>query len=173
MIRANQNTGIGRSKGPRHSGRAQLSAIDDPYKQPQKRSEPAYCEKCGAVCHEGRWQWGEAPEGAQRTVCPACHRINDRYPAGEVTITGSFADLHKDELINLARHQEEAERAEHPLNRIMAIETKEAGEMVILTTDLHLPKRIGEAVRSAYGGVLHSTFDKNGYFVRLTWRRDE
>ena len=48
------------------------------------------------------------------------------------------------ELINLARNEEAAEKSEHPLNRIASIEQVDAG-IVIKTTDIHLPRRIGEA----------------------------
>lgn len=48
--------------------------------------------------------------------------INDKYPAGILTLKGSFVDQHKAEILNLATHQEEAEKGEHPFNRIVTIE---------------------------------------------------
>lgn len=38
---------------------------------------------------------------------------------------------------------------EHPLSRIMGIERRPEG-LVISTTDTHLPRRIGEALKHAY-----------------------
>jgi hypothetical protein len=78
-----------------------------------------------------------------------------------------LADL-KGEIVRLARHQEEAERQEHPLNRIMDIR-EQLGSLVIRTTDIHLPRRIGEAVQRAYKGGLKSQFDEASYFVRVDW----
>jgi len=68
----------------------------------------------------------------------------------------------------LARHQEEAEKSEHPLNRIIKIDDEPEG-IVINTTDIHLPGRIGEAVNRAFHGSLSEDFDEGGYFVRITW----
>jgi hypothetical protein len=74
-------------------------------------------------------------------------------------------------MIRLARHQEEAEKQEHPLNRIISIEEDAQGVM-INTTDIHLPRRIGEAVRRAFHGEIEENFEEDGYFVRVTWMRE-
>ena len=68
----------------------------------------------------------------------------------------------------MARHQEEAEKSEHPLNRIIKID-EDADGIVINTTDIHLPRRIGEAVERAFHGSLNENFDEGGYFVRVNW----
>jgi hypothetical protein len=65
---------------------------------------------------------------------------------------------------------EKAEKNEHPLSRIMSIETKPEG-LVISTTDTHLPRRIGEALKHAYRGELELHYDKDEDFVRVTWTR--
>ena len=67
--------------------------------------------------------------------------------------------------------QEEAEKEEHPLNRIISIE-EDAHGVVINTTDIHLPRRIGEAVKRAFHGEIEDNFEKDGYFVRVTWTRE-
>jgi len=155
--------------GARHWGHAQDQQRTDPYKRPQKLAEPTVCPQCGAVYHEGRWQWSRRPPDAAETLCQACLRSNDHYPAGVVTLSGELALQLKTELLNLARHQEQAEKAEHPMNRI--IEVIEApGEIVINTADIHLPRRIGEAIHRAHHGKLDMQFDENAYFVRVTWR---
>jgi hypothetical protein len=147
--------------------------VHDPYKALQKLHEPTVCPQCGAVFHEGRWQWAKVkPEGAASAVCQACHRLNDHYPAGELILTGRFLAAHKDEIIHLARHQEKAENAEHPLNRIMAIE-EEAGRIRITTTDVHLPHRIAHAIGKAFHGATDVHYDEQGHFARATWHRDD
>lgn len=159
-----------RHSNRRHWGRAQWDRILDPYKRVAKLEEPAVCSQCGAVYANGRWQWTTAPAGATRTLCQACHRVNDRYPAGVVTLRGRAVSEHRDEIVSLARHQETAEKREHPLNRIMKIESEAADRLVITTTDIHLPRRIGEAVERAFHGELDIHFDEQGYFVRVDWR---
>jgi len=85
-----------------------------------------------------------------------------------VTLHGGFARDHKDEIVGLARNEEAAERAEHPLNRIIAIEECDAG-LAIRTTDIHLPHRLGMALKRAFHGELDVHFDEAGYFARVDW----
>ncbi len=137
-----------------------------------KPPEPAVCSECGAVFHAGRWQWGLAPTGAQHHLCAACRRIKDKQPAGILTLSGALPESNKTEILRLVRHQEEAEKAEHPLNRIIGIE-EQAGEILITTTDIHLPRRIGEALKRAFHGELELTYEEDGYFIRANWHRDK
>jgi hypothetical protein len=176
MTRSNTSpghSGADQKSDRRRSGRAQRDHILDPYKRVAKPAEPAVCPQCHAIYRHGRWQWSDLPTMAGEMMCPACHRINDRYPAGVVTLTGAFIAAHKDEISRLARNQETAEQPEHPLNRIIGIEDEAPDRLVISTTDIHLPRRIGEAVERAYDGTLDEHFDAEGYFVRVNWHRDE
>ncbi len=158
---------------PRQPRRDRLiqERVHDPYKPRLKLTEPTVCPQCGAVFHDGRWQWLPRPDGAHETLCAACQRINDHYPAGEVTITGGFAREHAEEILHLVRHQGELEKGEHPLHRIMAIEER-GGAVVVQTTDIHLPRRIGEALSHAYHGDLHFHYEEETYFIRVSWTRD-
>ena len=58
--------------------------VHDTYKLRGKLAEPTVCSECGAVFHDGRWQWISRPAGAHEVACPACQRIKDRFPAGFV-----------------------------------------------------------------------------------------
>jgi len=75
------------------------------------------------------------------------------------------------EIIELARNTEKAEREEHPLQRIMSV-TEDGDALVITTTDVHLPRRIGHAIVDAYKGDLDTHYDRDGYFARIKWKRD-
>jgi hypothetical protein len=71
----------------------------------------------------------------------------------------------------LVRNEAESETAEHPLRRIMAIEERPK-EVVVTTTDIHLPRRIGQALEHAYKGQMEIHYDKEGHFARVKWHRD-
>lgn len=144
----------------------------DPYKARLKLKDPSFCPQCGAVYEGDRWHWGRVPEGASEQRCQACQRINDRYPAGEVHLSGDFLAAHHDEIVQLAHNQQQQESAEHPLNRIIGIEDHPEG-MVITTTDVHLPRRIGQALHHAYKGELEVQYDEEGCFVRVNWHRSD
>jgi NMD protein affecting ribosome stability and mRNA decay len=156
-------------RGRRIAGRAQQDHILDPYQARQKLTEPAACRQCGAVYQHGRWQWTTEFAAEREAVCPACRRIQDRLPAGILTLHGDFPRRHENEILGLARNEEAAEKAEHPLNRIANIEWTDAG-LVITTTDIHLPRRIGEAIKRAYRGTFDTHFDDAQYFLRADWR---
>ena len=82
-----------------------------------------------------------------------------------MTLRGDFAREHKEEMIRLARHQKEAEKKEHPLDRIISIEDDVQG-IVINTTD------IGDVVNGAFHAEIEDNFEKDGYFVRVIWTRE-
>jgi len=144
----------------------------DPYKARQKLSEPAVCPQCGAVFHDGRWQWvEEVPEGASKHVCPACHRSNDKFPAGEIILSGAFLKGHRDEILALVQSTQRQQNAEHPLSRIIDVAESD-GKTVVTATDIHLPRRIGHALEHAYKGKLDVHYNEEEYFVRIHWHRD-
>ena len=144
----------------------------DPYKARGKHAGITVCPSCSAVHAEGRWTWADTPPAhAERELCSACHRIKDNYPAGEITLSGAFIARHGDEIIRLARNVEDAEKSDHPLQRIMGI-ANDGDRIVITTTDIHLPRRIGHAIEKAYKGELDTNYDEAGYFVRMRWQRD-
>jgi hypothetical protein len=156
-------------QNPERMDRLPREKVHDPYATRLKLREPTVCPGCSAVFSNGRWQWMESwPEGSHQELCPACHRIRDNYPAGEVTIAGTLTRKHKSELLDLVRHQEEAEKTQHPLHRLMGIEEKPES-IVITTTDVHLPKRIANALQHAYKGSLQIHYADEEYFVRIHW----
>jgi NMD protein affecting ribosome stability and mRNA decay len=153
--------------------RALLEQEIDAYQAKAKLPEPSSCPQCGAVFHQGFWQWGSAANDEHSIICPACHRINDNVPAGFITLEGKFLKDHHEDIIHLIRNHEQHQRAEHPLKRIMDIERIENNEdgLLITTTDIHLAKDIGEALRHAYQGELEIKYTAGERFLRVHWRR--
>lgn len=80
-------------------------------------------------------------------------------------------DLRRGEILNLARRLELLEKELHPLHRIMNVEMG-PDQIVINTTDMHLARRIGEAIRRAHKGDLAIRFAEETSFVRVNWRRE-
>jgi NMD protein affecting ribosome stability and mRNA decay len=144
--------------------------VHDAYKAGAKLPSPTRCPDCGAVYRDGRWTWDTAPAGAHETVCPACHRIRDRFPAGYVRVEGPFWRAHRADIEHLVRNREARERAEHPLERVMAVE-EEGDSLLITTTDNHLARDIGEALHSAYKGELEYHYNREENLLRVRWRR--
>lgn len=142
----------------------------DPYQLRAKLPEPTACPQCGAVFRNGRWSWGDAPAQAHHETCPACHRLNDRFPAGFVSLDGGFFAAHRDEILALVRHEEQRERQAHPLKRLMAIEDHDGGVMVT-TTDVHLARGIADALHHAYQGELEFHYRPDDNLLRVHWTR--
>jgi len=143
---------------------------NDSYKSKGKLPDATRCPACGAGFHAGRWTWDAAPEGAHEQLCPACQRIEDKFPAGYVTLEGEFFREHREEILRLARHCEEKEKAAHPLQRIMAIEDGPEG-VVVTTTDVHLARNIAERVHDACKGSLVVHYSKEETLLRANWKR--
>jgi NMD protein affecting ribosome stability and mRNA decay len=152
----------------RHGGRVFDDQRHDPYQSAGKSTEPACCGQCGAVYHGGRWRWGDASAAARSEVCPACRRIHDRLPAGWLILEGPLVSAQGAELLAIIRNEAEHERIEHPLNRIMEIDQHDA-RIAISTTDIHLPQRIGEALKRAHHGDLAIQYGKDEYSVLVRW----
>jgi hypothetical protein len=156
----------------RRFGRAQDVPVAERSAGSKKPHDSLCCKVCGVVYGGGRWHWGPKPVKARPCECPACQRIRNRVPAGVVRLSGGSVALHAKEMRQLALHQEEVEKAEHALNRIMAIEDTPQG-LTISTTDIHLPRRIGQAIRRAFRGVLRIKFEESGEFVTVDWTSPE
>ncbi|MBA4181122.1 MAG: hypothetical protein C0506_11085 [Anaerolinea sp.] len=146
----------------------------DPYRETSHLPDPTSCPVCGALYANGRWQWrtGEAAakESPHAEVCPACRRIRDGYPAGYLTLSGQFLTRHRDDVMALVRQEARVETAEHPLNRIMEVRDQGA-DISITTTDVHLPRRMAEAVHDAFGGELRVGYADEDNLVRVSWSR--
>jgi len=166
MTRPSQPAGF----HPIRRDRLLQEAVHDTYKTKGKLPEPTVCPDCGAVFHAGHWQWLDKPKDAHQTTCPACHRMHDHFPSGYVTLSGEFLATHEPEILQLIRHHETREKAEHPLQRIMAIEKTEHGT-VVTTTDIHLARGLGDALHHAYQGELEFHYNPEQNLLRVNWNR--
>ena len=70
--------------------------------------------------------------------------------------------------MRLVHHHEQHERAEHPLQRIIAVEDH-GDKVLVTTTDIHLARGIGEAVHHAYQGNLEFHYNPEQNLLRVHW----
>ena len=143
---------------------------NDVYLDRQKYSERTLCTKCGALYQAGRWTWEQTEDPLNRALCPACKRITDGYPAGTIELYGAFFRQHQDELMNLIANVERKEKNLHALERIIKSIHK-ADRTIVTTTGIHLARRIGEALLSAYKGELTFQYLDADKGIRVSWQR--
>lgn len=156
---------------PRYRDRIYDDPRHDPYQAKGKYPESTVCRDCHAVFRRGRWTWGPAPEATPHSaLCPACGRIRDELPAGYVTLEGARTVTDRDALVRIARNEEARMKAEHPLERIMRVE-EDGMRVQVTTTDIHLPRRIGEAVLHSQKGTLDIKYGEDEYSVRVHWHQ--
>jgi hypothetical protein len=138
-------------------------------RQLRKLRGPACCPGCGAVYRSGRWRWEPVPAAPRAATCPACRRVREREPVASVTLSGEFLAGHRDEILARVRACERAENRTHPLSA-MALSAG-GREVRITTTDAHLARRIGEALRRAYKGELSYRYNRGEDLLRVSWCR--
>ncbi|NQD37990.1 ATPase [Permianibacter sp. IMCC34836] len=146
--------------------------LQDPYRAAMHNKGPAYCGDCGASYQAGRWSWQKLAEAdaAARISCPACRRKADNAPAGTLTLSGPFVLSHHQDIVNVINHVEQAEKSQHPLERLMRISPSSDG-LQVTTTGVHLANRIGHALESAFGGKASYHHDDQRRHVAVRWSR--
>lgn len=167
----------GRSKGAPTKIRRNVQSHGDPYLPKVAPGEIAVCEGCHAIYQRRHWYFNEdefrrlAGQSATRPVqCPACRKIKHNYPAGEVTLHGSFAEEHRAEVLNRIRNEEERAKGLNPLERIVEL-TEQDGVIRVTTTNEKLAQRIGRALHRAYQGIVKYKWSQDTKYLRVEWTR--
>lgn len=158
--------------------RATVHDFDDPYIPDQHFEDGTVCSQCGAIYRNQHWQ---RDESASRTliaagtphqvVCPGCRKIADHDPQGIVTLRGDYWPQHRDEILNLIRHEEQRGTHTNPLERVMDIREEE-GSLVIETTNEKLAQRIGRQIHKAHHGHVDYRWSDTNHLVRVYWERE-
>lgn len=146
--------------------------VHDPYDDGRKYSEGTYCPQCLALYQGGRWKWPKQKDtSGEPFLCSACRRIRDRFPAGEVHVSGSYLNRHKDEIMNLIQNVIKEVEIRSPMKRVIDF-TQDKQKLSVSLTDNHLARHIGDALYKAYNGELEVKYSEEEKFIRLYWRRD-
>ncbi len=145
----------------------------NPYYEGKKYKEPTICTNCRLVYQDGRWVNKEIPDDdINEALCPACRRKRDKNPEGLVYLSGGYFKNHKDEIVHIAKNNEERARSKRPLQQIMWAEYK-SDTLEIATTNEHLARRIGKAIQRAHDGELKIKSGQKERLVRVYWVRED
>ncbi|MDR8394007.1 BCAM0308 family protein [Aliifodinibius sp. S!AR15-10] len=135
----------------------------------KENREPTQCPDCGVLFINGHWTWEAARPTNGLEVCPACKRIEENDPIGFVTLSGSFLNEHRSEIILMVRDLERSESSAHPLERIIKI--KETNRhLFITTTGVYLARRLGDYLKTAFRGTVNTSYDAQER-IRISWKR--
>lgn len=153
------------------------SKAKDPYIPAKAYPEPTVCPVCHLVYHRKHWSKNDAyyeqvKNRAEKHTCPACRKIEDRFPMGIVYVTGGFLADHKENVMQLIRNQAQLEYGRNPLDRIMSLNPRN-NELVVETTSEHLAMSLGRALERAFGGKVRFAFSQDEKNVRVYWQREE
>jgi hypothetical protein len=126
------------------------------------------CQDCGIFHHAGRWYFGTRPDGQLvNGVCPACQRVREKYPAGTLRIPDSLL-TQRETVLALIRHVEAAEKAEHPLERLMWIAEAD-GHLVVTTTGVHLAREIAHKLAKQFHEKPRFRYADGEELVHVDW----
>ncbi len=136
--------------------------------------EVIQCTGCGAFYHRRHWMLAmpagfNPPAHVHPIYCPACRKIKERYPSGELSLKG-MDPAERQEILRILRNEEEQARNKNPLERIMNVAQKNSDWKVETTTE-KLAQRLGRSVRKARGGKLVYKWSHNNKFLRVVWEQ--
>lgn len=145
----------------------------DSYLPRKSPKETRQCAGCGAFYYRRRWSL-RPPNRTKRLIrssvifCPACKKIKEKYPSGELHIVG-VDPKDRREVFRILRNEEKRAREKNPLERIMQLEASN-GDWKVQTTTEKLAQRLGGSLRKARGGKLVYKWSHNNKFVRVFWK---
>jgi NMD protein affecting ribosome stability and mRNA decay len=164
-------------KGQPSRIRRNVQQFGDPYIPKLNHGETAVCTRCHAIYQRRHWFFDDdlfnrsaVQPQTRHVVCPACHKIQDNYPEGEVVLRGTFLQAHRSEIMNLVSNEEDRAKGLNPLERIVRI-TEGNGTLLVTTTNEKLAQRIGRALQKAYQGDVSYKWSEDTKYLRVEWNR--
>jgi hypothetical protein len=132
------------------------------------------CTGCGAFYYRRHWTLNPPsgfsyPVHAHPIYCPACRKIRDRFPGGELQLLDVEAG-ERGEIVRILRNEEQRAREKNPLERIMRLQEAK-GNWKVETTTEKLAQRLGRSVTKARGGNIAYKWGHNNKFVRVVWEK--
>ena len=144
----------------------------DTYLPRKSPKEIIQCSGCGAFYVRRRWTLSpphgfSKPAHAQNIFCPACTKMREHYPGGELHLRG-VEPGERGEIARIMRNEEERAREKNPLERIMQLQAMD-GDWRVQTTTEKLAQRLGRSIKKARGGKIEYKWGHNNKFVRVIW----
>lgn len=144
----------------------------DTYLPKLSPKEVIQCSGCGAFYHRRHWMLAapaefKLPVHVHPSFCPACKKIKQGYPSGELSLKG-IDTAERQEILRILRNEEEQARTKNPLEMIMSLQ-KTGEHWRVETTTEKLAQRLGRSVKKARGGKLLYKWGHNNKFVRVVW----
>lgn len=113
----------------------------------------------------------KGPLGREKGVRYEQARNRDVEMGGIIRISGAFILDHKEEILNLVKHEGELAEQRNKNSKVTKIEQIK-NEIVVETSEHNLAQRIGKALHRAYKGDHNFKFRPGEKFVEVTWKRD-
>ncbi len=152
--------------------------LQDPYLLRSAYKEPTVCPTCKLIYHNKRWFWDDKlmdkfdKQDVNYQKCPACRKIEDRYPMGILHISGGFVSQHKDDILRLLKNEEKRAMEKNPLERTISTQEDDEGVISVETTSEALVLRMGRVLTRAYSGEVEYKFSDTQKLVRVEWKRE-
>jgi NMD protein affecting ribosome stability and mRNA decay len=165
LVRSLNRRGVRSEKKPRTAAKS------------EPRTEPAVCERCGAVFSRRTWRRDHPVTHALLAraawaTCPACRQADRGEGFGRVLLRGAY--LAANEAAIRRRIENVSARAgfTQPERRIVSIAPDGDG-LELITTSQELAHRIVNELKKAFGGrASYAWSDRDGSLF-ATWRRDD
>lgn len=157
---------------PKKTQHKQRTVEGDTYLPRRSPKGILQCTGCGTFYVRRHWTL-IPPSGFRTSVhahpvyCPACRKIRERYPGGEVMFRG-LETTDRIEVAKIMRKEESRAREKNPLERIMGLYGGD-GEWRVETTTEKLAQRLGRAVHKARGGKLEYKWSHKNKLARVVW----
>jgi NMD protein affecting ribosome stability and mRNA decay len=155
-----------------------VGRLEDPY-LPEEGQEAATCTQCHALYQNKRWFFDAdlyarlaGTHKVRQVLCPACHKIKDRYAEGILTLSGGFFRQHRQEILRLLKKEAARVGARNVMDRIIQMSPAGEDKLRVETTTEKLAQHLGRAVYKAYKGNLQFHWGEVDRLARVYWSRE-
>ena len=146
-----------------------------PERQTGRLTEPAACNRCGAIFSHRTWRRDHRVTAALLdqvawTECPACKQTREGEYWGRVLIRGSYAVEHEQAIRERIQNVEARAKVTQPERRVVSADSDGNG-LEVLTTSQKLAHRIVHELKKAFRGRARYQWSDDGSLFAV-WQRN-